>query len=114
MFPTLLIHTAQIERLCSIYYYKYSILQVFFDCKEKEVIGEISKKLASNILKAELAKRGLKFQELHEKLEEVGINTSYNTMRLKINRGTFSFAFFLDCMKAIGVKSIHLSEYFES
>jgi Domain of unknown function (DUF6471) len=86
---------------------------IFFDIKEKGVIGESSKKLASNILKAELVKRGLKFQELHEKLEKIGIITSYNTMRLKINRGTFSFAFFLDCMKAIGVKSINLSDYFE-
>lgn len=72
-----------------------------------------TKKLASNLLKAELAKRGLKFQQLHEKLHVIGIKDSYNTMRLKINRGTFSFAFFLDCMKAIDAKHLNLTAYFE-
>ncbi len=70
-----------------------------------------TKKLASNILKAELAKRGLKFQQLHEKLKQIGVEDSYNNMRLKINRGTYSFAFFLDCMKAIDAKHLNLSEY---
>lgn len=69
------------------------------------------KKMASNILKAELAKRGLKLLQLHKKLNAEGAEDSYDTMRLKINRGSFSFAYFLVCMKAIGAKQLNLEEY---
>ncbi|MCE3238265.1 MAG: hypothetical protein K0R24_1246 [Gammaproteobacteria bacterium] len=74
--------------------------------------SKTSKNLAINILKAELAKRGLSFQKLHENLKATGINDSYNNMRLKINRGAFTFAYFLDCMRAIDLKTLDLESYF--
>lgn len=63
---------------------------------------------AKNILKAELARRGINYKILREKLMEIGVSESLNSINLKINRGTFSFAFFIKAMKAIGAKKIDL------
>jgi len=63
---------------------------------------------AKNILKAELKRKGVDYETLAEKLKGFGIEESYNSINTKINRGTFTFQFFLQCMKAIGVNDIRL------
>lgn len=40
---------------------------------------------------------------LAEKLRAAGEEENYHSINTKINRGTFSFHFFLQCMKAIDV-----------
>lgn len=65
---------------------------------------------AKNILKAELSRRGVSYVELQEKLEQLGIDETANSINVKINRGTFSFIFFLQTMKAIGAKTLRLEE----
>jgi hypothetical protein len=68
--------------------------------------------LASNLLKAELSKRGLKYPDLEKKLIEMGENYGYESIRQKLARGAFTFAFALQCLKAIGVKNLNLAHYF--
>lgn len=63
---------------------------------------------AKNILKAELKRKGVDYDTLAEKLKEFGVDESYNSINTKINRGTFTFQFFLQCMEAIGVNEIRL------
>lgn len=63
---------------------------------------------AKNILKAELKRNGVDYESLAEKLKGVGIEESYNSINTKINRGSFTFQFFLQCMEAIGVNEIRL------
>jgi hypothetical protein len=63
---------------------------------------------AANLLKAELARAGLGYEDLIQKLNEIGIGESYKGISAKINRGTFSFTFFMQCMTAIGIKEIRL------
>lgn len=63
---------------------------------------------AKNLLKAEVARQGLTYDQLREKLLMIGVEESVAGINVKINRGTFSFAFFLQCMKALNVKVIHL------
>lgn len=65
---------------------------------------------ATNLLKVELARAGIGYDELIKRLDAIGVQESYKGLAAKINRGTFSLVFFAQCMKAMGVKSIRLSE----
>lgn len=66
------------------------------------------KKLAKNMLKAELARRGISYEMLVTKLKAMGVDENYNSVNTKLNRGTFSFVFALQCFKAIDAKEIRL------
>jgi hypothetical protein len=66
--------------------------------------------IAANILKAELKRRGLTYEQLHEKLLAIGINETTNSIKVKVSRGAFQFAFFLQCAAAIGIKNLRLDE----
>jgi hypothetical protein len=67
-------------------------------------------RLACNLLKSELAKAGIGYEELIRRLAEIGITESYKGIANKINRGTYSFTFFMQCMKALNQKSFRLEE----
>ena len=67
-------------------------------------------KLATNTLKVELARTGIGYEELIKCLAAIGVHETYTGIAAKINRGTYSFMFFMQCMKAIGVKNIRLEE----
>ncbi len=64
---------------------------------------------ARNLLKGELARRGLSYEDLVEKLKQIGVDDNVNNVRSKINRGTFSAAFLLQALTAIGCKSFEIS-----
>jgi hypothetical protein len=66
--------------------------------------------LAANILKAELKRRGITYDQLQEKLVGLGINDTTNSIKVKVSRGSFQFAFFLQCAAAIGIKNLRLDE----
>lgn len=57
---------------------------------------------ARRIVKAELARRGMTYERLAKRLKTIGINQTERSIANKMSRGTFSFIFFLQCMKAIG------------
>jgi DNA (cytosine-5)-methyltransferase 1 len=65
-------------------------------------------KLATNTIKAELARSGIGYEELIRRLEAIGVQESYTGIAAKINRGAFSFMFFMQCMKALGKAEIRL------
>ena len=65
-------------------------------------------KKATNLLKAELARKGIGYDELRQALEKIGIEKSTNNINVTINRGTFSFLFFLQCAEAIQLDKIQL------
>lgn len=67
-------------------------------------------KKATNIIKAELTRRGITYDQLQEKLAQIGIEETANSINVKINRGSFSFVFFLQTMKAIGAKTLRIEE----
>lgn len=66
------------------------------------------KKLAANTIKAELARAGIGYEELIHRLSAIGVQESYAGIAAKINRGTFSFIFFAQCMKALGRETLRL------
>ncbi len=63
---------------------------------------------ASNLLKAELRRAGVGYAELCQRLANIGVSESYKGVANKINRGTFSFVFFMQCMKVLDVKEVRL------
>lgn len=63
---------------------------------------------AKNILKAELKRRGITYAQLAELLAPLGVNENERNLANKISRGSFTTAFFLMCMDAIGVKNLAL------
>lgn len=62
------------------------------------------------LLKAELKRRDLTYAELAERLGAVGIHESTRNISNKIARGRFTAVFFVQCLEAIGCKTLHLDE----
>lgn len=65
---------------------------------------------AKNLLKAELKRRGITYAGLAEKLAAVGVTENERNLNNKISRGGFTAAFLLQCLDAIGAKSLRLDE----
>ena len=65
---------------------------------------------AKNLLKGELKRRGITYAQLAEKLAEIGVSENERNLNNKISRGGFTAAFFLQCLEAIGSRSLHLSD----
>lgn len=63
---------------------------------------------AKNLLKGELKRRGVSYQQLVERLAPLGVQETERNLANKLSRGGFSAAFFLQCLQAIGVQSLHL------
>jgi len=64
--------------------------------------------LATRILRIELARQSVGYKALSSRLAQLDIEESPRQLSNKINRGTFSFVFFLKCMKALGARTIEL------
>jgi hypothetical protein len=62
------------------------------------------------LLKAELKRRGLSYADLAEKLSAIGIEDNERNISNKLTRGTFTAIFFVQCLHAIGCKTIHLDD----
>ena len=60
------------------------------------------------LLKVELAKRSLTYKQLSEKLAELGVQESEPNIRNKLSRGTFSAVFLIQCLTAMGAKTLDL------
>jgi hypothetical protein len=63
---------------------------------------------AKNILKGELKRRGITYAQLAEKLTALGAHESERNLANKISRGSFTAAFFMMCMDAIGARQLSL------
>jgi len=60
---------------------------------------------AKRLLKSELVRRGITNEDLVGLLENIGVEETKASIDSKISRGTFSAAFLLCCLTAIGCKS---------
>ena len=75
--------------MCSVY--KMSVI----DWNEK----------AKRLLKSELVRRGVGTEDLVALLENIGVEETKASIDNKISRGTFSAAFLIQCLNALGVRS---------
>lgn len=62
------------------------------------------------LLKAELKRRNITYQELATRLSTLGVSESPENIANKISRGKFTAVFLVQCMEVIGCQTIRLSE----
>ena len=62
------------------------------------------------MLKAELKRRNISYKELAEKLSDMGIPDTEANIKNKISRGGFAAVFMVQCLTAIGCKTLDLRE----
>jgi len=65
---------------------------------------------AKNLLKGELKRRGVTYAQLVEKLSVLGVQETERNLANKISRGGFTGAFLIQCLDAIGCRSLQLSD----
>lgn len=73
---------------------------------------ELFAREATLILRAEMARRGFSYKSLAEAMSRQAGEPKESTQALtnKVNRGRFSFAFFLRACRAMGVVRVDLSD----
>lgn len=67
-------------------------------------------KLAASVLKAELKRRDINYEQLVTMLAGIGITETHAGILNKMSRGSFQFAFFLQCAAAIGITNLRFDE----
>jgi intergrase/recombinase len=65
---------------------------------------------AKRLLRAEMVKRGVSYEQLAEKLRDLGIEETPVNIRNKVARGKFMASFMLQCLQAIGVQVLRLED----
>jgi len=66
--------------------------------------------LAKTALRTEMSRRKVTAAELSRLLAEIGIDEDPKVLGTKISRGTFSAAFLFQCLTAMKVQNLHISE----
>lgn len=61
------------------------------------------------LLKSELKRRNVTYQQLVEKLADIGVKESEPNIRNKLARGKFTAVFLIQCLTAIGANEIRLT-----
>ena len=63
---------------------------------------------AANLLKSELKRHGLTYGQLVERLAQIGVDEKEVNVRNKLSRGSFTAAYLLQCLEAMGAKELRL------
>jgi len=63
---------------------------------------------AKGLLRAEMARKGVTYAGLAERLAEIGIEDNERNLRNKVSRGKFTAGFLLQCLTALGSSHLHL------
>jgi hypothetical protein len=62
------------------------------------------------LLRAEMAGRGVTYEDLAEKLAAIGVEDTAVNLRNKVARGRFSAVFLVQCLTGMGARTLRLSE----
>ena len=65
---------------------------------------------AKRILRGEMARRGITYEDLAALLTEAGLRENNGSLRNKLSRGSFTADFFLQSLVAMKVTSLRLDE----
>jgi hypothetical protein len=60
------------------------------------------------MLRAEMARRGVTYDQLSEKLAAIGVTDSAVNIRNKVARGKFTAVFLVQCLAALGTQNLRL------
>jgi hypothetical protein len=72
---------------------------------ETEWAGDVKR-----LLRAEMARRGVTYEQLSEKLSAIGIADSAVNIRNRVARGKFTATFLVQCLVAMGVRSLRIAD----
>ena len=61
------------------------------------------------ILKAELKRRNVSYQQLASRLAEMGVHDTPANIANKISRGGFTAVFMVQCMEAVGCQMVRIA-----
>jgi hypothetical protein len=87
----------------SIEYYAFTLSELLMPD-----FDDMTHQWVTRAIRAEMVKRGITFGELAERLVLVGGDENERNLRNKIARGTFSAALFVQCMAAMGCKTLNI------
>jgi ABC-type iron transport system FetAB ATPase subunit len=77
--------------------------------KEMKSVGRTDwEERPKNILRAEMARKGITYAQLIEKLAEKGIEDNERNLPNKVSRRKFTAGFLLQCLSALGCTSLRL------
>jgi hypothetical protein len=62
------------------------------------------------LLRAEMTRRGVTYDELSKKLAVIGVDDTAVNLRNKVARGRFSATFLVQCLTAIGARTLRLAD----
>ncbi len=65
---------------------------------------------ASRYLKAELKRQGVTYDDLAARLNAIGFQETKASISNKISRGSFTAAFFLASLKAVGCQTVRMED----
>ena len=61
---------------------------------------------ARGIVRGEMARQGVTYAQLVERLKALGVEEDERNLRNKISRGKFTAAFLLQCLSALGAHAL--------
>lgn len=61
--------------------------------------------LVKRLLKSELVRRGINYEVLVQRLQDIGVEETKASVESKISRGTFSATFLIQCLTVIGCRN---------
>ncbi|HEV7372015.1 DUF6471 domain-containing protein [Arenibaculum sp.] len=60
------------------------------------------------LLRAEMARRGIGYDDLARRLATIGVEETAVNLRNKVSRGGFSAAFLLQCLEVMGCRVVRI------
>lgn len=80
---------------------------------EKATVSANWRQLVQRLLKAEMSKRGVKYQDLSSRLDSIGVNQSADNLRNKLNKGILGADLLLQIMYVLNMRRIERDEIIE-
>jgi hypothetical protein len=71
------------------------------------------RQLVQRLLKAEMSKRGTKYQDLSDRLSNIGIHQSADNLRNKVNKGIMGADLLLQIMYVLNMRKIERDDITE-
>ena len=68
------------------------------------------RQLVQRLIKAQMSRRGVKYQDLSERLTQIGINQSADNLRNKVNKGILGADLLLQIMFVLNARPIEREE----